>query len=95
VRAVDRLRSAAPQARGDARAALVAELMSLDRTLMERAVEVLDPVLRASAEGDARQALASYRERMAPDAYQRALRIAIERHVRDRVGLPVLTYDAE
>jgi hypothetical protein len=95
VRALDGLRAAAPQARGEARATLVAVLRRLDRALMERAIETLDPAARVAADADTRQALAPYRDRMTADAYQRASAAAFERHVRDRCGLPVLTYDHE
>jgi hypothetical protein len=95
VRRIDRLRAAAPQARGEARASLLAELSALDRTLVSQAVDALDASARARAESDARQSLAPYRERMAREIYDRALAAAIERHVRDAAGLPLLTYDAD
>lgn len=94
VRALDPLRAAAPHARGEARTTLVGELTSLDRALIRRALDALDTAARESAEAEARHALAPYRDRMPPDAYQRALDAATERHVRDSLGLPLLTYDA-
>jgi hypothetical protein len=95
VRALDRLRAIAPQARGEARATLIAELAALDRALMDQAMAALDPAGRAAAERDVRDALASYRDRMPPEAYQKASTAATERHVRDNLGLPVLAYDTE
>jgi hypothetical protein len=42
---------------------------------------------------DAGEELAAFRSRMAPDAYERSLTACIDRLIRERAGLPTLTFD--
>ncbi len=93
VRALDALQPRARQARGNAREELLAELGRLDALLMTAATESLDEASRAMALAEAREQLEPFRERMADDAFQRALMAAVERAVRDRLALPRVTFE--
>ncbi len=91
-RELDALQPAAKRARGAARGALLERLAALDRTLMTAALEMFDGTMRSATEVEAREALRPFRDRMAPEAYQRALAAATERSVRDRCGLPSIAF---
>jgi hypothetical protein len=91
-RRLDQLLPHARGARGGAREQLLQELVTLDRELMAAASEVADPALRATAESTARMELESFRQRMASDAYERAVVVAVDRHLRQHFGLPTLTF---
>lgn len=90
-RELDQLLPQAKSARGAARDVLLSRLADLDRQLVAAAVDAADPQWRTQADEDARAELAAFRDRMAPDAYQRACVAALERNVRDHFGLPTLT----
>jgi hypothetical protein len=92
-RALDALVGAARSARGAARDALIDQLANLDRTLITAVESALDEPARASIERAAKEALAPFRERMPPEAFQRANRAALERGVRDHFNLPVVSFD--
>ena len=92
VRALDALAGAARGARGQARDALIDQLGDIDRSLMAAVASTLDPPTQASIERAAKEALAPFRDRMPPEAYQRASRAAVERGVRDHFNLPVVSY---
>ena len=92
-RALDALQPDAKHARGEAREAVLARLVSLDATLLTAATEALDEPGRAAGAAEVREALAPFRDRMAPAAYQQACLAALHRYVRDHFGLPTLLYD--
>jgi len=85
-------RASASGVRGDARQALLARLTALDDELVREAraaltdSELRDLTLEATAELD------SFRERMSPDAFSHARDGALSQLVRDRFGLPTLTF---
>jgi hypothetical protein len=93
VRELDRLRGSAIQARGEARAQLLARLDTIDRELMEAARDGLDPdrlaELRAAAEAE----IAPFAARMPDDARSRAITAAFDRLIRDAAGLPILHHE--
>jgi hypothetical protein len=93
VRALDPLAADARRVRGDARAAVLGRLSSLDSTLIAAAAASLGPAVREEIQAEAVRALAPFRDRMLPDAFQRASVAAFERGVRERCGLPVVSYD--
>jgi hypothetical protein len=93
VRELDQLQPDAKRVRGQAREALVAQLALVDRKLLNGVVDTLDEAARSAAEAEAKEALSPFRDRMPPDAYQRACTAAFERSVRERFGLPTLTFD--
>jgi hypothetical protein len=92
-RDLDALKHEAKHARGEARAAVVAQLASLDGALLAAATAALDDEARAAGEAEVREALAPFRDRMAQTAYQQARAAAAQRFARDHFGLPTLTYD--
>lgn len=79
--------------RGEARKALVARLADLDRELLAQARAGLDESARAALARDAEGELAPFRTGMAADAFARAREAAIDRLVRERFKLPIVTLD--
>jgi hypothetical protein len=92
-RALESMRPDAKRARGETRQALINQLELIDQSLMTAVIESLDETVRAVAEIDARDALGPFRDRMAPDAYQRARVAAFERYVRDYFKLPTIAFE--
>jgi hypothetical protein len=92
-RSLDVLQPEAKHARGEAREAVVAQLVGLDAALLTAATEALDQHARAAGDAEVRETLAPFRDRMAPTAYQQACMAALHRYVRDHFRLPTLTYD--
>ena len=90
---LEELRADAKRARGEAREALITQLELVDRSLMTAVIESLDDTVRKVAEIDARDALGPFRDRMAPDAYQRARAAAFERYIRDHFKLPTIAFE--
>lgn len=84
-------RASAGGVRGEARQALVARLAALDDELIREARAALDDQEFASLSREANDELASFRERMSPDAFARARDGALSRLVRERFGLPTVT----
>lgn len=93
VRELDGARAAAKNIRGDARERLLDRLRVLERELLQAARARLDASTMADIEREAELELASFRERMPADAYQRSREACIDRIVRDRVRLPVLAFE--
>lgn len=87
-RELDQARASAGGVRGDARRALVDRLSALDSELGSLALAALDPDERGGVERDADEELASFRDRLAPEAYGRAKAAVIDRLARARLGLP-------
>jgi hypothetical protein len=78
--------------RGDKRQALLERLAALDRELLEAARATLDEATRAALAREAEDELAPFRGGMAPDAFARARESAIDRLVRERMGLPTIAF---
>lgn len=93
IRELEGAAAAAFRARGDARARIVARLDELDAALMAVAEEGLDRGLAARLQQEAADELASFGARMPPEARARAAGAAFRRLVRERCGLPTLTYE--
>jgi hypothetical protein len=92
VREMDRARTAARQARGDARSALLNRLDALDRELLDAARDAIDPPRRAALMAEAETEIAPFAARMTGDARARAIDAAFDRLLRDAVGLPVISH---
>jgi hypothetical protein len=93
VRELDGVRASARQLRGEARQALLDRLRDLDRALLDAARAQFDaPTLDALATEAARE-LAPFRDRLPPEAYERSLSASLDRLVRERRRLPVITYE--
>ena len=78
--------------RGASRLAVIARLSELDAALLGLARAGLDADELAGLERTAEQDIASFRDRMRPEAYRAAAQAAVNRLVRERFGLPTLTY---
>jgi hypothetical protein len=91
---MDAHRDASRGARGPARAALIAQLESLDDSLLAHVRSRLSPEQLDALGREAAQTLAPFRERMPPAAYAAAHESALIRLVREHAGLPVIRYDS-
>jgi hypothetical protein len=93
VRELDAARAGAKTLRGEARQQFVARLAALDRRLLDAARALADePTLHAlSEEADAE--LAPFRDRMPRDAYERSRAACVDRLIRDRMRLPIVTFE--
>jgi hypothetical protein len=85
-------RASAGGVRGDARQQLLARLAGLDDELVREARAALSESQLAVLTREADEELASFRDRMAPDAFSRACEGAVARLVRERFSLPTLTF---
>jgi hypothetical protein len=90
---LERMVEDARTVRGERRAAIVARLIELDRTLLETSVAAIDAGHAADLTREADSALAPFASRMSPDARARALDAAFQRLVREALGVPTLTYE--
>jgi hypothetical protein len=91
-RELDTARASARGVRGEAREALLARLARLDDELMQTARARLDDERHTTLLGEADAELATYRDRMAPEAFARARDTAVDRLLRERFGLPIVTF---
>lgn len=89
---LDNLAPAARGARGAARASIVERLAALDRDLMGAAMAEVDAGTLAGFRREAEQELAPFQSRMPPDARVQARDAAVERLVRESLGLPTIRY---
>jgi hypothetical protein len=89
---LDVARATAGGMRGEARRALLDRLMTLDAELLNMARAALDDVQRRTCERDADEELSGYRDRMTAEVYDRARCALVDRLVRERLGLPVLSF---
>ena len=92
VRAIDALAADAARVRGAARDAIIDRLAAIDADLMNAAVAQLSAEDRATLEREVAIELAPFQARMDPGAYARATRVALERLVRQRIGLPEIAF---
>jgi hypothetical protein len=79
-------------ARGDARRGAIERLATLDAELIEAARGLLDDAAIAEVRREANEELAPFRDTMMPEAFSRARATAMDRLIRDRLGLPVVTF---
>jgi HPt (histidine-containing phosphotransfer) domain-containing protein len=92
VRELDAARSAVKGLRGEARAAFIARLQELDAELIDDARAQSIPEVLRQLEADADEELAPFRDRMAREVYERSRRAAVDRLIRERRRLPVITF---
>ena len=93
VRELDRARAGLQSLRGEARARFQERLQALDRELLEAARSACTTDDLAGLGAEAEADLAAFRARMSDEVYQRAVRAAVDRLVRDRFALPALACD--
>jgi len=93
VRELDAARAGAKSLRGEARSRLLDRLRSLEQELGRAARGRLDDATLREIETEAESELAPFRDRMPADAYQQAHLACVDRIVRSRARLPVLTFE--
>lgn len=89
---LDQARAHARGLRGDARRALIDRLAEIDRDLLDVTMKALPDHARVRITAEAEDELRSFRDRMAPDAYERAHRALSERLVREDAALPIVSF---
>jgi hypothetical protein len=93
VHALDRISERSRKARGDERRGLIEELASIDQDLVGRVAGLLDDATTQRLRREAEEELASFGERMPPDARVEAMEKAYLRLVREAAGLPRIAFD--
>jgi hypothetical protein len=91
-RALDVARGAAGGLRGEARQALIAQLAALDAELLQAARASLDERSRAALIRDAEGEVVRFRERMAPEVFERAREAACDQLIRETLRLPIVAF---
>ena len=89
---LDMARAKSGGLRGAARTALVERLVTLDAEILREARAMLDEETLRAMQREAEGELAPFRTAMKDEAYGRARDAAVDRLVRTRVGLPVVSY---
>ena len=84
------IRAHAPQTRGANREALVARLASLDSQLGDVLRATMPNEVQERLRQDAERELEAFRDRLAPDHWQRSVAAGVDRLLRDELGLPIL-----
>ena len=92
VRELDRLRTPAKQARGEARTAILDRLAALDGELLDLARAEVNETRRTALRAEAEAEIAPFASRMSADARLAAVETAFTRLLRDASSLPVLTF---
>jgi len=93
VRELDAARTGAKGLRGEARAGFLERLSVLDGELIDAARRQSSAASLQQLEAEADVELAPFRDRMAREVYQRSRRAAVDRLIRERRRLPVITFD--
>lgn len=91
--AIERLssvRAGLAHSRGIARDPWLAQLEPIDLDLMTQARRVVDAAVVRELTEQAEREMAPYRDRLAPEAWQRAVMVTVDRGVRAHLGLPTL-----
>jgi hypothetical protein len=89
---LDAARSRAGGLRGDARRALIDRLAALDADLLRQTRATLDAAAGVALMKEAEAELAPFARNMQADALARAREMTIDRLVRERFGLPTVTF---
>jgi hypothetical protein len=79
--------------RGEARAKVSARLAELDRLMLDEVRRQADAETLRTVRQEAAAELAPFRDRMASDAFERALDAAVDRLLREREQLPVVIFE--
>jgi hypothetical protein len=93
VRELDSARASAKSLRGEARERFLQRLRGLERGLLDAARARLDPATLREIAAEADAELAAFRDRMPAAAFDQSRSACIDRIVRDRARLPVLTFE--
>ena len=84
------LRAELAHTRGAARQVLLEQLGPIERDLLDHARAVVPDDVMRDVVARAEQDLAPYRDRLAPDAWARAVSVTVDRGVREHLELPSL-----
>jgi hypothetical protein len=79
--------------RGETRERVVARLAELDRMMLTAARAQAEPAVLEALRMEAADQLRPFRDRIAADAYDRALEAATERLLRERERLPTVMFE--
>jgi hypothetical protein len=90
---IDAARARSKSLRGEARQALIERLRALDRALLDTAYAQCNEPVRQALAAEADAELAPFRARMAPEAYEQSRRAAVDRLLREKRGLPLVTFE--
>jgi hypothetical protein len=93
VRELDAARAGARSVRGDARQALIDRLRAMDRELLDAARAQCDAATLAALAAESARELEPFRDRLAPDAYERSCAASFDRLIRERRRLPTISYE--
>jgi len=93
VRELDAARAKSKGVRGEARDAMIERLHQLDVSLAEALRQRLDGRALQQLSEEADEELRSFRGRMPVDAYQQSHRACVDRLLRERAGLPTISYE--
>ena len=93
IRELDARRVEAKGLRGDARRDFLDRLRAIDAGLLTEARRQCDAATLAQLTREADEELAPFRDRLPSDALEQSRRAAVDRLVRERYRLPVLTFD--
>ena len=86
------VREGLARSRGAARDPWLAQVAPIDQDLMAQARRVVDAALLRDLTEQAEREMAPYRDRLAPEAWQRAVTVTVDRGVRIHLGLPALEW---
>jgi hypothetical protein len=79
--------------RGETRERITARLDELDRLMLNAARAQADPAAIHAMRTEASEQLLPFRDRMPPDVYERAIDSAVDRLLRERERLPVVSFE--
>jgi hypothetical protein len=78
--------------RGETRERITARLDELDRLMLEAARAQIDPAEIRAMRSEASEQLLPFRDRMPADTYERAVESAVDRLLREREQLPIVSF---
>lgn len=79
--------------RGEMRTRIITKLAELDRAMLDAARAASDMTLLQALREEAAEQLKPFRDRMAPESYERSLEAAVDRLLRDREQLPTIAFE--
>jgi hypothetical protein len=93
VRELDAARAKSKSVRGEARDTLIERLQQLDASLIDALRRRLDARALQQLSEEADEELKPFRARMPADAYRQSHRACVDRLLRERAGLPRISYE--
>jgi hypothetical protein len=93
IRELDAARAKAKTVRGEARDALIDRLRQLDTSVIDALRQRADEQTRRQLAAEADEELKPFRARMPAEAYQQSHQACIDRLLRERAGLPTISYE--